>query len=145
LLGDVLATAHIRSDTTSIWIDNKILQLSLESNTDPETFATAVNRHISSYFSRKIQLADTVENPVKLKIIGRIAQAPVLNKVFLVNVKDLDTISIAAYFDESERRLAAKILAPKIIYGENKLDSLAFTMDSDKEKFVFDLGFDGIQ
>lgn len=145
LLGDVLATAHIRSDTTSVWIDNRILQLSLESNANPETFSKAVQQHISSYFSKKIVLADTVEDPVRLKIIGRIAQAPVLNKVFLVNVNDLDTIKIAAYFDQSERRLAAKIQAPHINYGGNELDSLAFTMDSDKEKFVFDLGFNRLK
>ncbi|WP_240673156.1 translocation/assembly module TamB domain-containing protein [Aequorivita ciconiae] len=145
LLGDVLATAHIRKDTTSIWVDNKILQLSLESNTDPETFGAAIKKHIASYFSKKVVLSDTVENPVKLKIIGRIAQAPVLNKVFLVNVNDLDTISIAAYFDQSERKLAAKIQAPHINYGGNELDSLAFTMDSDKDKFIFDLGFNSLK
>src|SRR5690606_21356304 len=110
-----------------------------------ETFAVAMERHISSYFSRKVTLTDTVENPVKVKIIGRIAQAPVLNQVFLVNVNDLDTITIAGYFDESERRLTAKIQAPQIIYGNNKLDSLEFSMDSDKEKFVFDLGFNGLK
>lgn len=145
LLGDVLATAHVQSDTTSIWIDNKILQLSLESNADPAAIATAVNRHISSYFSREIEISDSIENPVNFKIIGRVAQAPVLNQVFLVNVRALDTLTIAANFDESERKLAAKILAPHINYGGNELDSLAFTMDSDKEKFVFDLGFDNIK
>ncbi len=144
LLGDVLSTAHVRSDTTSIWVDNKILQLSIESNSDPATFATAVERHIKSYFTKKIIVPDSMEHPVKLKIIGRIAQAPVLNKVFLVNVQDLDTITMAAYFDEKERRLAAKIQAPHINYGGNTLDSLAFTMDSDKEKFVFDLGFNSL-
>ena len=145
LLGDVLATAHVRSDTTSIWIDNKILQLSLESNTDPETFAKAVNRHISSYFSRKTEFRDTLQNPVKVKLIGRVAQAPVLNKVFLVNVNDLDTIAIGAYFDEKERQLLAKIEAPHINYGGNELDSLSFHMDSDKDKFVFDLGFNSLR
>lgn len=145
LLGDVLATAHVRSDTTSIWIDNRILQLSLESNSDPETFTKAATRHITSYFSRKTQVPDSIERPVKMKIIGRVAQAPVLNKVFLVNVKDLDTISIAAYFNEEKRRMAARIMAPHINYGGNEIDSLAFTMDSDQEKFVFDLGFDKIQ
>lgn len=145
LVGDFLATAHVRKDTTSIWVDNKILQLSLESNTDPATFAAAVNQHIASYFSRKIKLSDSIENPVKLKLIGRIAQAPVLNKVFLVNVKEVDTVKIAAYFDEKERKLAADVRAPHINYGGNELDSLAFTMDTDKEKFVFDLGFNRIK
>ena len=145
LLGDVLATAHVRSDTTSIWIDNKILQLSLESNTDPETFAKAVNRHIGSYFSKKIKLPDSIIRPVKLDIKGRIAQAPVLNKVFLVNVKDLDTINLAVDFDEKARRLKAAVYAPHINYNDYTLDSLAFTMDTDQEKFAFDLGFNNLK
>ncbi len=145
LLGDVLATAHIRSDTTSIWIDNKILQLSLESNTDPETFASAVQKHISSYFSKKVVETDTLEDPVNIKILGRIAEAPVLNKVFLVNVNALDTITLAANFDQSERLLAARVTAPRINYGGNELDSLVFSMATDKEKFTFDLGFNGLK
>ncbi len=145
LLGDLLATAHVRSDTTSIWLDNKMIQLSLESNTDPETFATAIQRHIRSYFSRKIKLSDTIQHPVKLYVKGKIVEAPVLNDVFLVNVKKLDTVKIAVDFDEAARKLKADIRAPHINYGGNELDSLAFTMDTDKEKFVFDLGFNNIK
>lgn len=145
LLGDVLATAHVRSDTTSIWLDNKMIQLSLESNTDPETFATSIQRHIASYFSRKIEFSDTVQQPVKLYIIGKIVEAPVLNDVFLVNVKKLDTVKIAVDFDEAARKLKADIRAPHINYGGNELDSLAFTMDTDKDKFVFDLGFNKLK
>ena len=141
LLGDVLATAHVRKDTTSIWLDNKMIQLSLESNTNPETFATSIQRHIGSYFSRKIKLSDSVQRPVKLYIKGKIVEAPVLNDVFLVNVKKLDTVKIAVNFDEAERKLKADIRMPHINYGGNELDSLAFTMDTDKEKFIFDLGF----
>lgn len=144
LLGDVLATAHVRKDSTSIWVDNKILQVSVESNSDPATFGKAVQRHIGSYFSRRFVVPDSIEHPVRLKVIGRIAQAPVLNQVFLVNVQDLDTIQLGAYFDEKERRLAAIVEAPHINYGGNTLDSLKFTMDTDRDKFVFDLGFQNI-
>lgn len=145
LLGDVLATAHVRSDTTSIWVDNKMINLSLESNTDPGTFATAIQHHIGSYFSKKIKLSDTIKRPVKLFVKGKIVEAPVLNEVFLVNVKKLDTVKIAVDFDEAARKLNADIRAPHINYGGNELDSLAFTMDTDKEKFVFDLGFNNLK
>ncbi|SRX55921.1 translocation/assembly module TamB domain-containing protein [Aequorivita sp. CIP111184] len=145
LLGDVLATAHVRSDTTSIWLDNKMVQLSLESNTDPATFSTAVQRHVSSYFSKNTKLPDSIKRPVKLDIRGKIVESPVLNDVFLVNVKKLDTVKIAVNFNEAARKLQADIRAPKIVYGGNELDSLAFTMNTDKEKFVFDLGFNNLK
>lgn len=145
LLGDVLATAHVRSDTTSIWLDNKIVQLSLESNTDPETFSSAVQRHISSYFSRNTKLPDSIIRPVKLDIRGQIVESSVLNDVFLVNVQKLDTVKIAVNFDEAARKLKADIRAPQIVYAGNELDSLAFTMDTDNEKFIFDLGFNNLK
>ncbi|KJJ38126.1 translocation/assembly module TamB domain-containing protein [Aequorivita vladivostokensis] len=145
LLGDVLATAHVRSDTTSIWLDNKMVELSLESNTDPATFSSSVQRHISSYFSKKVEYADTIQNPVKLDVKGQIVEAPVLNEVFLVNVKELDTIKIDVAFDEAARKLKADITAPHINYAGNELDSLAFSMDTDTDKFIFDLGFKSLK
>lgn len=145
LLGDVLATAHIRSDTTSIWVDNKIVNLSLESNTDPATIGASIQKHIFSYFSRKESLPDTLRDPVILSFKGKIAEAPVLNEVFLVNVKRLDTVKIAVDFDESARKLKADIWAPHINYNDIKLDSLAFTMDTDQDKFIYDLGFKGLK
>ena len=145
LVGDVLATAHVRSDTTSIWLDNKMFHLTLESNTDPTTFSNSVQRHISSYFSRDIDFADTLQNPVKLFIKGQIVETPVLSDVFLVNVRQLDTVKIDVAFNEAARKLKANITAPHINYSGNELDSLAFNMDTDKDKFIFDLGFKSIK
>lgn len=145
MIGDVLATAHVRSDTTSIWLDNKILQLSVESNSDPGTFGKALQQHISSYFSKQEVERDSMHRPVKLKAIGRVAQAPVLNRVFLMNVRELDTINFGAYFDEESRRLLAKVIAPHIDYDGNTLDGLVFNMDTDRQEFNFDLGFENIK
>src|SRR5690606_15224776 len=145
LMGDVLATGHVRSDTTSIWLDNKMIAISLESNTDSATIGRAVQNHIGNYFSKKIVLPDTIQNPIQLNIKGQIVEAAVLNEVFLVNVQKLDTVKLEANFDESARKLSAKINAPEIIYAGNELDRLIFSMDTDKEKFVFDLGFNSLK
>ncbi|WP_231565595.1 translocation/assembly module TamB [Psychroserpens sp. Hel_I_66] len=144
LLGDLNALAHVRSDTTSVSIKNKIVDVLLKSNTDPQTFSKAIQRHISSYFYRDETIPDTITNPVNLKLEGKISESPLLNDVFLVNVKDLDTINISVDFNEKERQLKANITAPHINYSGNELDSLAFSMDTDKENFNFNLGFKNI-
>lgn len=144
LLGDVATTAHVRKDTTSVWLDNKLIQLTLESNSNPQQFATALQRHITSYFYRDVTLADTIADPVELYVKGKISQAPVLNEVFLVNLQDLDTIDIAMNFNEKARKLKANITAPHINYNGMELDSLSFSMDTDAENFNFDLGFNEI-
>ncbi|RMA57702.1 translocation/assembly module TamB domain-containing protein [Ulvibacter antarcticus] len=141
LLGSFNAGAHVRKDTTALFVKNKMLDLELESNTDPLTFSKALQRHVASYFYRDAKLPDSVVNPVNLRLKGTVSQAPLLKEVFLVNIQDLDTISVAIDFKEKTRQLKAKIAAPHIDYAGNQIDSLAFTMDTDRDNFNFNLGF----
>ncbi|WP_232457003.1 translocation/assembly module TamB domain-containing protein [Polaribacter sp. SA4-12] len=141
LLGDVTANAFIDKDTTAVSLKNKMIDLNLESNTDPQTFSTALQRHVSSYFYRNITLSDTIANPVNLILKAKVSQTPLLKDVFLVNLKDLDTININVNFKEKERKLTANIAAPHINFSDNELDSLAFSMQTDKDDFNFNLGF----
>lgn len=145
LLGDFNALAHVRKDTTSVSLNNKMVQLQLESNADPQTWLSSIKQHVLSYFYRDEKVSDSISNPINLKLRGKISQAPILNDVFLVNVKDLDTIDISVDFEEAERKLKANITAPKINYNGYELDSLAFSMDTDVDKFNFNLGFNNIQ
>ncbi|MEO5789727.1 translocation/assembly module TamB domain-containing protein, partial [Gelidibacter sp.] len=145
LTGDLNALAHVTKDTTSVSIKNKLVDVLLESNTDPQTFVKSVKRHLFSYFYHDEKVPDSITHPVNLKLRGKIIQAPILNQVFLVNVKDLDTVKIAVDFNEIERKLKANITAPHINYSGYELDSLAFSMDTDQDKFIFDLGFNRIK
>ncbi|TXE19296.1 translocation/assembly module TamB [Psychroserpens burtonensis] len=144
LLGDFNTLVHVEKDTTSISIKNKIIDLNLKSNSDPQTFSKALKEHVLSYFYRDEIIPDTSNTSVNLKLEGKIAQSPLLNDVFLVNVKDLDTISFAINFNENEHQLKANITAPHINYSGNELDSLAFSMNTTKENFNFNLGFKNI-
>lgn len=145
LIGDLNALAHVRKDTTSVAIKNKLVDVLLQSNTDPQTFSKSLRRHVLSYFYSDEKLPDSITNPVNLKLRGKIIQAPILNDVFLVNVKDLDTVKIAVDFHEKERQLKADITAPHINYSGYELDSLAFSMETDQDTFLFDLGFNRIK
>lgn len=145
LLGDVLATAHVESDTTSIWLDNKIARIQLESNATPERFAKSVNEYVLSYFSKKEVALTKNERPVKMLVKGEINEDPLLNRVFLMKVEKIDTIKIDVEFDEAERRLVAGINAPLINYDGNELHDLDFEMNAIREKFDFSLGFNNIK
>jgi len=144
LIGDIKAMAHVDTDTTSVSFKNNILDLDLKSNTNPQTFSKAIKRHVLSYFYRDENVSDTISDFVSLNLKGKISQSPLLNDVFLVNVQGLDTINVAVDFNEKARQLQANITAPHINYSGNKLDSLAFSMDTDKENFNFNLGFKNI-
>lgn len=141
LMGLIKAKAYINKDTTAISVKNKMVDFKLKSNTDPQIFSTAIQKHLSSYFYRDTKVSDTIANPVDLRLKAKISQTPLIKDVFLVNIKDLDTINIAVDFNEKERQLKANITAPHINYSGNELDSLAFTMNTDKDNFNFNLGF----
>ncbi|WP_235982447.1 translocation/assembly module TamB domain-containing protein [Gelidibacter maritimus] len=145
LLGDLNALAHVRRDTTSVSIKNKLVDVLVQSNTDPETFSKSIRRHVLSYFYRDEEVPDSIADPVNLKLRGKIIEAPILNEVFLVNVKKLDTVKFDVDYIEKERQLTAKVTAPHINYSGYELDSLAFSMDTDKDKFIFDLGFNRVK
>ncbi|WP_246130279.1 translocation/assembly module TamB domain-containing protein [Bizionia saleffrena] len=145
LLGDLKAKAHVDKDTTSVWVTNKMLNLVVQSNSDPQTFSNSLRRHVLSYFYDDERAPDTIARPVNLKLEGRISESPLLNDVFLVNVKDLDTIDVSVNYNEKARILIANITAPHINYSGNKLDSLAFSMMTDKNDFNFNLGFKSIE
>lgn len=141
LLGAIIANGFVDKDTTSISIKNKLIDLDLQSNTDPASFSKSLQQHISSYFYRDVSVVDTLKKPVDLKLKSKITQTSLLSDVFLVNLKDIDTIHISVDFNEAKRKLDAKITAPHINYSGNELDSLAFTMNTDKDNFNFKFCF----
>ncbi|WP_231563205.1 translocation/assembly module TamB [Salegentibacter sp. Hel_I_6] len=143
LPGDLNAHAFVRTDSTSLQISNKILELDLKSNADPVDFSRALNRHYESYFT-DVDPLDTVQKPVNLKLRGTIIDAPVLNEVFLSSLEQLDTIHIEADFIEKERKLNALVSLPYINYAGSEIDSLEFSLNSDPENFDFNLGFKAI-
>ncbi|OBQ57245.1 hypothetical protein VQ01_01870 [Tamlana sp. s12] len=143
LLGQLKANAHVREDTTSVQVENKILNLDLQSNATPLVFSKALKNHVLSYFYREDRSAtlDTLQNPVELKLQAKLAQSPVINNVFLVNLKEVDTVKIDVEFKELDRQLVAIVDAPHINYSDNTIDSLSVLINTYKDEFLFNLGF----
>ncbi|WP_225312594.1 translocation/assembly module TamB domain-containing protein [Pseudotamlana haliotis] len=146
LLGELKAIAHLKPDTTSVVVENKIINVDLQSNASPTVFSKALEHHITSYFYRdsRTDVLDTLQNPVKIKLKARLANSDVINEAFLVNLEDMDTINVEMDFNEKERKLLAHVDAPHINYSQKIIDSLSFTMVTDADKFDFNLGFSEI-
>ncbi|MDT0690136.1 translocation/assembly module TamB domain-containing protein [Salegentibacter sp. F188] len=141
LLGDFGAGAYVSQDSTAAAVDNKMLNLQMESNTSPAEFTDAIMRHYRSYLSDNVEPADTIENPANLKLRGMIAPAPILREVFLVDLEEMDTINLSVDFNEEERTLLANVSLPYVNYAGAEVDSLAFDLDSNPANFDFTLGF----
>lgn len=143
LLGDFTMSAMVRPDSTAMDISNQIVDLSLRSNTDPVSFAGALQSHYESYLYEDV-LPDTIKNPVNLELRAEIRQNPLLDEVFITRLEEIDTVEIAVDFKERERILKADVELPFINYMGNEIDSLSFHLDSDRDKFEFTFGFEAL-
>ena len=143
LLGDFQSYVHIRKDSTAVGLHNKMLDLELKSNADPSIFANALQEHLGKHFSNTIQ--NSVDrNPVNLSLDGELRFDPLLKEVFLVDMEEMKTIKLAVDFNERADLFNAKINAPLINYAGNRIDSLVFDINSNKDILAFNVGFDGI-
>ncbi|MFD2518630.1 translocation/assembly module TamB domain-containing protein [Salinimicrobium flavum] len=139
LLGDLDILAHVRPDTTSMEIKNRMLDLRLRSNTDPQEFIKGLNRHYESYFS-EIKRTDTIQHPVNLELYATISPAPILNEVILPSLEEMDTVQIQVDFRERERKLTGSVNLPHLKYMGSEIDSLRLNLNSNKEDLAFDFG-----
>ncbi|AGC78100.1 uncharacterized protein DUF490 [Nonlabens dokdonensis] len=142
LLGDLDMDAFVNTDSTSVNVRNKMLDLELRSNTDPQNLASALQRHIDRYLTSSTAM-DTVQ-PVKMKIKGKISPAPILRDVILPGLESLDTIQIGVNFDERKRILDSQIEIPYLQYAGSKVDSLIVSSNSDAKNLEFNVGFKNI-
>ncbi|MDR5590223.1 translocation/assembly module TamB domain-containing protein [Christiangramia sp. SM2212] len=143
LLGSFDAAAYVREDTTSVKIQNRMLDLDLQSNASPVAFSEAINRHFKRYITENYQ-EDSIVSPVNLKLNAKISQAPILNEVFLVNLEELDTVDVVVDFRENERELDASISVPFINFYSSEIDSLKVDMRSDPSDLNFSLAFNAL-
>ncbi len=152
LLGDFNINAFVQPDTTSVDINNKMIDLALRSNASPQGFSEALQRHFQKYLSDSVSNEptdriekDSLTKAVELKLDAKISKAPILSDVFIDRLKQLDTIDINIDFNEVNQSLSANIFMPHIDYDDNVVDRLALNLISDSENFDFDFGFQALK
>lgn len=143
LLGNLNASAFVREDTTSVNVDNRILDMDLQSNATPLAFSNAINRHFKRYITENYE-EDSVVNPVNLKLNATLTDAPIINEVFLVNLEEMDTVDINVDFREAAREMDASISVPYVNIFSSQIDSLKIDMQSDPSDLNFSLAFNSL-
>ena len=143
LLGNLNASAFVREDTTSVNVDNRILDMDLQSNATPLAFSNAINRHFKRYITENYE-EDSVVNPVNLKLNATLTDAPIINEVFLVNLEEMDTVDINIDFREAAREMDASISVPYVNIFSSQIDSLKIDMQSDPSDLNFSLAFNSL-
>ena len=143
LLGNVGVSAFVLPDSTSLDINNKMLDLTLRSNANPADLTASLQSHFTSYLHPE-KIRDTAANPVSVIVRGKLIDAPILSDVFVTRLTELDTINIKMDFSEKERTLVGSVNVPYIDFWGTEVDSLAFHINSDANDLKFDFGLNSL-
>ena len=143
LLGNVGISAYVLPDSTSLDINNKMLDLTLRSNANPAALSTSLKAHFTSYLHPE-KTRDTAVNPVSVVVRGKFIDAPILSEVFINRLTELDTINIKMDFSEKERTLVGSVNIPYIDFWGTEIDSLAINVNSDATDLKFDFGLNSL-
>jgi len=143
LLGNVGISAYVLPDSTSLDINNKMLDLTLRSNANPANLASSLQTHFTSYLHPE-KIRDTAVNPVSVVLRGKFIDAPILSDVFVTRLAEMDTITIKMDFSEKERTLVGSVNIPYIDFWGTEIDSLALNVDSDASELKFDFGLNSL-
>lgn len=139
-IDDIHIRANVRENGTQVDIHSKIIQGSLNSNTDPNTLSQALQQQFKAYFLDENK-RDSIHFPIRMKMDLAIKQDPILDDVILEGLKKMDSVSIHMDFDREQHKVTAKIDAPHINYKENIVDGLHLDLDGAKDRLNFEMGW----
>ena len=142
-LGNFIIKSNIAKDSTSVSVASGLLNLKLNANANPEQTTAAINKHISTYFSKK--KLDTVLGNTNLKAELSISQDPVLDQVFFKGLNEFEPIKLALSFNESEKKLVSSFNIPFIEYQGSSIKNGQFYLNSLADKFDLDLKIDNVK
>lgn len=131
--------ASVRDTLTLANLESSILQMELESNSDPNQTIQA----LSKYFGRV--LGDSlIRNPadtlVVLKMDMSIPRSRVLDQLILPGLESWETFVISVNFDETAEKFDATIDLPSMVYSGIEIDSLGVRANGRGNEFEVHAG-----
>ncbi|PIB36087.1 hypothetical protein BFP72_12125 [Reichenbachiella sp. 5M10] len=139
-LGEFVIQAQLTDDSTKLNVQSQVLQGNLQSNARPEDWIGAVQRHLANYMGED---RDTTgeQGKVALTLDLRVEETPMLLKVLLTDLEELDPVEMHLSFSEDLQQLDAQFSVPYAHYQEISIDSLEWELHSDQRGLDFRLGW----
>ncbi|SFU45920.1 Family of unknown function [Pustulibacterium marinum] len=142
--GDFNIKATVERDSSSVVIDNEILQLELQANADIPKITDAFSRYYTNLISADSTAYDTVPKPVNLHLKTRFHETALISDVFFPGIQEMDTLAVDIDFDESKQSLFTHVYLPRLRYNDMELDSLALEVNAQTNNPDFSFGIQRI-
>ncbi|WP_419213699.1 translocation/assembly module TamB domain-containing protein [Maribacter sp. X9] len=131
--------AHVEDSVTDASIKSGFINGELSSNASPTRITAALKKQLEHYFTTD-PLRYTATDNVKASLVLAIEPTPILSKVFLNGIQDIDSLNINANFDAKKQQLSAEVKVPKISYVGSSIDSLNAFVKGDSVDLKFSAG-----
>lgn len=135
----VFLKAHIEDTITDVSIKSGFINGELSSNASPTRISTALKKQLEHYFTQD-STAFNVEDPIEAKLALAVVPTPILTKVFLNGIQELDSLNINASFNSKKQLISAKTNIPHLSYAGSSVDSLYAYVNGDSQDLKFSGG-----
>ncbi|ANW97277.1 hypothetical protein AXE80_13675 [Wenyingzhuangia fucanilytica] len=142
-ISNFLINTNIATDSTNVSVESGLLNLNLQANTNPEKISSAINKHISAYFSKN--RLDTVAGNTFLNAELSISQDPMLDQVFLKGLNEFEPITFKLSFNELEKKLISSFNIPFVEYQGSSIKNGQFSLNSGTNNFDLDFKVDNVK
>ncbi|MDD4148859.1 MAG: translocation/assembly module TamB domain-containing protein [Bacteroidales bacterium] len=140
-LGTVDLTANATKDSTALDISSDFLNGKIRANAGIDNITTAIQHHLTGYFSDYVEHADSFSNPVQLKMDMTFSETKLITDFLVPDIKTMDPLNINVDFNQKKKTLKANINLPYIDYANKTIDSLQMDFNSTEKEAKFKLGF----
>lgn len=139
--GNLDLQAKIQEDSTSINIASKLLNGFLQTNTNPQALAEALQNHFLAYFGQADSTLVPLDSNIVMNMELRISEDPLLNEVLFQGLEQLDSGSVQLAYYQNLDSVTASIDLPYINYAGTELDSIKLDLISNRDTMNLVFGF----
>src|SRR5699024_5912393 len=94
------------------------------------------------YFVDSLQLSDSLQTPVRLKLAVDFHPNDLLTEVFMPAIQSMDTLRLDVQFKQQKKLLTASMYLPQLNYGGQIIRDLGFKITAAEEAGQFAVGFE---
>ncbi|MFN2261852.1 MAG: translocation/assembly module TamB domain-containing protein [Psychroflexus sp.] len=145
-ISDINFTSTINPTQTKADFSSRFLNFNLNANADVDNISKALKTHFKRHFDSDFTESETLsDSPVKLNFDLNFTETPILSEVFMEGIQEMDTLKSSLRFDEEKQSLTSNITLPYLNFNDIEIKGLQFKLDSNKNAFDINLGFENIK
>lgn len=139
-LDSLVLVSEYQDGVSKIEIASEILTANFKGDITLSQLPEALEQHVEHYFKFRQQRPILHLNPQKFDFAIKLNDPTLLTRNLVPELKTLSPFEVSGAFDSQARALKLSAHVPQVVYSGVTVDSLNLDLNSDAEKFNYQLG-----